>query len=1101
MKDKDYILFDKLNEFINKHYRNHILKGIIFFISTLLCFLIIFSIIEHFTRMSSLLRSVFFWSYIAINIVILIRFIVIPTFKLFRLGKVMSYSEAAKIIGSHFPEIDDKIINIIQLKKLSKIDNELIQASINQKIDGIKKFPFSNIIQFKENKKYIKWMMYPIIIIVILLLSGNKHVITESSSRIIDYSSEYIPPPPFEFTIENVSLKVAENEDFTLSIKVSGSVIPNKVFAEINGNNFRMKKNKIDEFSYQFKNVTKDTPFRLLAEGYYSKFYNLKLIRKPAILNFITKLEFPKYTDLNNQTIENTGDLNVPEGTRIKWILKLNNANYTIFEYLNRVERFEIKNRFLEIDKIAYKAGKYFISSGNDDLISKKRSYTISIIKDEYPEISITTNIDSTNSIIFFEGLISDDYEVSKLSFNYTVEKLGERVVKNQELKVKKLSEERFYHYLKFDSIINPGESLTCFFEVWDNDAINGNKSTKSELIFFKELSQEEIEKERDSKNENIISTFNQALNLNLEIKKELKEFNKSLIDKKNLNWEDKKRANSIIEKQKQLKDLISENIKENEKNNKKNEKLNPSNIEKQKKLEELMKELLDEETQKLLEEFNKMLEEMDKEKIKEALDKIQNKSEDLDKDLDRNLELFKEMAFEQKLEETINKIAEVKEKQKDLKEETEKNKSDMNQLSEKQDQIKKELEEIEENLNDLNEKNNDLENKKDIPDTKEESKKARESMEKSKKSLKNKMKKKSSKEQDKAIESLEKMSEKMNSLQSSCSNSQPVEDMETLRQILENLIVLSFDQEELIEKISSLPKNSTSIVKYIQDQKKLLDDTKIVEDSLLALSKRSIQIESIINKEIHAIHDNVKQSIALLEERKVKQGVAKQQYSMTALNNLALLLSETLKQMQMEIANSKPGSQQCNKPGNSSKPSMKEMLKMQKKMLNEMKKQKGKSGKDGKSKNGKQNSEQFNGELMMMLKQQEQIRSMLQKISNESNSSKEKRELEKLIEEMKDSEKDIINQTINQESVLRQEKILTKMLDYEKAEKEQGEEKKRESVEWNYKTNTKEVDEIEEYIRKKEGEIEIIKRNPIKLNKFYQDKVIKYFNKLSNNK
>jgi len=107
----------------------------------------------------------------------------------------------------------------------------------------------------------------------------------------------------------------------------------------------------------------------------------------------------------------------------------------------------------------------------------------------------------------------------------------------------------------------------------------------------------------------------------------------------------------------------------------------------------------------------------------------------------------------------------------------------------------------------------------------------------------------------------------------------------------------------------------------------------------------------------------------------------------------------------------------------------------------------------------------------------------------------------EKLIEEMKDSENDIINQNIDKESILRQEKILTKMLEHDKAEKEQGEEKKRESVEWNYRTNIKEVNEIENYIRKKEGEIELIKRNPIKLNKFYQDKVIKYFNKLSNNK
>ena len=86
--------------------------------------------------------------------------------------------------------------------------------------------------------------------------------------------------------------------------------------------------------------------------------------------------------------------------------------------------------------------------------------------------------------------------------------------------------------------------------------------------------------------------------------------------------------------------------------------------------------------------------------------------------------------------------------------------------------------------------------------------------------------------------------------------------------------------------------------------------------------------------------------SISLLEERKINQGISKQQFVMTSVNNLALLLSETLKQMQMEMANKTPGSKQCNKPGSSSKPSLKKLKKMQEDLKEEMK---GKSGKEGK--------------------------------------------------------------------------------------------------------------------------------------------------------
>ena len=78
-----------------------------------------------------------------------------------------------------------------------------------------------------------------------------------------------------------------------------------------------------------------------------------------------------------------------------------------------------------------------------------------------------------------------------------------------------------------------------------------------------------------------------------------------------------------------------------------------------------------------------------------------------------------------------------------------------------------------------------------------------------------------------------------MTGLQSSCSSDAPVENMETLRQILENLITLSFDQEELINNISSLPKNSNSIIKYIKKQKEPGIILRLSKTHCLILSKK----------------------------------------------------------------------------------------------------------------------------------------------------------------------------------------------------------------------------------------------------------------------
>ena len=65
----------------------------------------------------------------------------------------MSMEKAAKIIGTHFSQVDDKLLNILQLNEMSEKDNALIRASINQKISEISSYSFTDVINFSENKK------------------------------------------------------------------------------------------------------------------------------------------------------------------------------------------------------------------------------------------------------------------------------------------------------------------------------------------------------------------------------------------------------------------------------------------------------------------------------------------------------------------------------------------------------------------------------------------------------------------------------------------------------------------------------------------------------------------------------------------------------------------------------------------------------------------------------------------------------------------------------------------------------------------------------------------------------------------------------------
>ena len=95
----------------------------------------------------------------------MLRFVIFPLLQLFKVGKIISHKQAAKIIGLYFSEIEDKLLNILELEEMSASDNALVTASIDQKILAIKPVQFNSAIDLSENKKHVKWLITPLLII------------------------------------------------------------------------------------------------------------------------------------------------------------------------------------------------------------------------------------------------------------------------------------------------------------------------------------------------------------------------------------------------------------------------------------------------------------------------------------------------------------------------------------------------------------------------------------------------------------------------------------------------------------------------------------------------------------------------------------------------------------------------------------------------------------------------------------------------------------------------------------------------------------------------------------------------------------------------
>ncbi|TAD97131.1 MAG: DUF4175 family protein, partial [Bacteroidetes bacterium] len=430
--------------------------------------------------------------------------------------------------------------------------------------------------------------------------------------------------------------------------------------------------------------------------------------------------------------------------------------------------------------------------------------------------------------------------------------------------------------------------------------------------------------------------------------------------------------------------------------------------------------------------------------------------------------------------------------KDSDKKDSENKDSKEEKSLEERQEELKKEFEEVQKSVDELEKLNKEMEKEQSLPENMEQKEQQIQKEQKdSKESLQKKQNKKAAESQKKAAEEMKKMAQEMQQQMESKEMEQQTEDYNDLRKILENLVKLSFDEEDLMKNFKGIRPEDPRLIPLGQKQLKLKDDAKIIEDSLTALAKRVFQIQTFVTREVTSMNDYMNQSTEEIKKRNLGVAAGKQQLAMTAMNNLALMLDDVLHQMQENMGKQMGGMQIVNK-----KRKDKQMSDMQKALNEQL--QELKQG----NKQGKELSEQ----LAKMAAQQQAIRKALEnsmkgkegKNKKDGDSNEGGGELGDLLDEMEKTEEDLVNKRITQELLNRQKQIMTRLLESEKAMRERETDQKREAETAKTKERKNPAD-FSDYLKLKEKQIELLKTIPASLNPYYKKEVNEYFKKLNN--
>ncbi len=1074
-KETEHIILQiraRINETRRRWYKQELLQKSITAYSIIALLGAMLVLIESIAQFGGQVRTVIFYAYWGISAVIAIALTGKPLLRFLGILPKHSDEEIARMIGAKFEKIGDRLENALDLADMMNSGDmsaspELIEMSLEHFQRTTSHIGFGGAISFAGIKTALRTIgAISIVVAVVTVIPSTPFA--DAASRLWNHDIAYETQQPFLISVEPGSIEIVKGEN----VSVTAAVIPNELFSGLPlpkelvlsfaeegievDRRVTLQPDSSGRFRYDFPSVKNSLQYSLSAQDVATDRYTITVSDRPFVRALSVTLNPPAYTRLPSQYLgENIGDILALAGTRA---------------YVNITTSKEIKDAtvvFRDGNAIPFvrKEGFYFAAftvryptAYTIELVdaqgiasSSAIEYKIDILPDAYPTVEILSparNVDVTRAMqLPVEMNIGDDFGISKmeLAFRLVHSRLAQQE-KNYGIILPFDTLHSTHNIVQYDwdlSLLGlvPEDVVEYFVEAYDNDVINGPKSTKSQTFLIRLPSLEEVFADADKEHNELFTTLESAQREAEELKKEIEDLAREMKRTQQMDWQKDTKAQDIAKKHQEIQKKIEDvqrTVDEMTQDLQRNNTLSPETLEKYMELQKTLQELNSPEFLEAMKRMQQAMQNVSPDQMREAMQQVQFSEEQFRSSIDRTLKLLKRIQVEQKVDELVKRAKEMQQQQDEITKETEKLQSDDSQkaadLAKKQEEIGKQLEQMKKAMDEVRKQMEEFPkemplDKLDEAQDAAQNKEMRDAIQKSAKSLRSMQAEQAMTAQQQAAGGMQEMSDQIAEMQEQMLNNQMQQTMNDLQRAMQDLLQISQKQELLKNRSKTLDPNSQQFRDMAQEQQGLQGDMNNVANALADLAQRSFSVTPEMGKQIGRAMGQMQQSMASIEQRNGQTTSASQGEAMASLNKAASLVQGAMQSLQ----------QQGGQGGGGSLMQQLRSMAMQQQNINMQTEQIGKQ---------QGMSQQQLQEMGRLARQQEAVRKSLEQLQKESQGTPERDrvlgDLSKITDEMKEVVEQLRQNDVNETTTRQQERILSRLLQAQRSMRERDYEQRR---------------------------------------------------------
>ena len=1010
--------------------------------------------------------------------------VVVPILRALGVLPGLGDRDVASRAGKDFAGVDDRLHAFLDLADGhgASSPEPLRDAALIALGRDVEAVPFERVRSFDSARRLLPWAVAPLLVLVGLFAIAPT-TFSAAAERLMAPGRAFFPPAPYALEVEPGDVSLVRGEPLEISARAVGTELPVTARLEVGRKDeraletVRLRVGADGRFSHTLPGVRASLRYRILTDDTASPWFTATAESRPLVRGVRVRVTPPGYSGRTSRLLpEGVGDVTGLAGSAVRVTVGLGGAaaatGWLRVAWQNGgVQRIPLRiGSDGALGQFTLRgAGTYSVHLETAAGLSNRDPavYSLGVLSDAPPQITMVEGgagaLSASSRSMRFR--ITDDFGFSGASLVWRIaERRNGRATGFQRTglgaRTRPLDQEIGTSWRVPGA--QPGDVVELYGEVRDNRA-GGAQTARTAVVTLRFPSvAEEVERlgaERDSTRDALDQLREDAE----ESGERFEKLRQDLREQPEADWEDRRQVDELMREQSQLRDQaqqLKDQMQSLTEQMRDSGTLNDETLRQLDQMQQVMDEIESPELQQTLERLREAMENLDLREMLETADEAAQREENFRKRLERAQRLMERLETAVELEESARLAEDLAEREEQIAEDTEalrdsepdspqenqpqNTQQERERIADEQRQAAADAEALQEQMEEIREAMREMRNvpqqqMQEAMQQMQEDGGLPEQMEQNADQVEQNQLQQAQQQQQNMAQKLRQMAQEMRQQSSQMQGQQRQVDTAAIRRALEDVLTLSREQEALGNETSLIPARNPALVPIARRQSELRNGLRAVADTLDRVSQTVPAMRVGVMRRADDATREMQLALTRLADRLSAPAVANQKTAMSHLNELALLLSELLDQMDPSGSGSGGGGGAAEQMGEMGQQQQQLNQRIQN-MLNE-------SAGERLSRDGEARARQ-------LADQQERIRRQLRDlIENGSQAGGtggltpgERSALKRVEEQMAETARELRRGRMDPRNAPRQTQILQKLLETQRSVNQRGQEQKREA-------------------------------------------------------